>query len=117
MGSGIVGKTIKLDMARFLEHLDSATVPAAMQWQAVSQSEPATVVEGRVTDFVRVPYNGPSHGTFVVAGKQFTFSEFGLKPPLAQGSITDGVYARVTFRERPINRIELLRLEIADPNQ
>jgi len=30
--------------------------------------------------------------------------------------IKDGVYARVTFRERPINRIQILRLEIADPN-
>jgi hypothetical protein len=84
--------------------------------QPVSPSEPSTVVEGRVTNFVRMPYNGPSHGSFVVAGKQFAFSEFMLKPVPAEGSIKDGIYARVTFRERPINRIEILRLEVADPN-
>lgn len=63
-----------------------------------------------------MPYNGPSHGSFVVAGKQFTFSELMLKPNLAEGLIKEGVYARVTFRERPINRLEILRLEVADPN-
>lgn len=94
----------------------AVTFPAAIGSRSIQQSEPSTVVEGRVSNFVRMPYNGPSHGSFVVAGKQFTFSEFGLKPYPVEGSITDGVYARVTFRERPINRIQILRLEVADPN-
>jgi hypothetical protein len=94
----------------------AVTFPAAIGWWSIPQSEPSTIVEGRVTNFVRMPYNGPSHGSFVVAGKQFTWSAFGLKPISVEGSIADGVYARVTFRERPINRIEILRLEVADPN-
>jgi hypothetical protein len=89
------------------------TLPAASQWQSISQSQPFMVVEGPVTNFVREPYNGPSHGTFTVAGKQFAFPGFGGLPVLADGSIADGVYARVTFREQPINRITLLRLEVA----
>ena len=113
---GSWGKPLSWTWLVFWSIWTAATFPAARQWQAVSQNEPSTVVEGRVTNFVRMPYNGPSHGTFVVAGRQFTFSEFGLKPPPAEGSITDGVYARVTFRERPVNRIEILRLEVADPN-
>ena len=85
----------------------------ASHWQSFSQSEPSTVVEGRVTNFVRMPHNGPSNESFVVSDRRFTFSEFVLK---AIPEIKDGVYARVTFRERPINRIQILRLEVADTN-
>jgi hypothetical protein len=92
----------------------AAVFPTASQRQSVSQSEPSTVVEGPVTNFARMPYNGPSNGSFVVGGKQFAFSEFWAKPVPA--SIAEGVYARVTFRERPVNRIEILRVEVADPN-
>jgi hypothetical protein len=113
---GSWGKVLSWTWLVFWSLWTAATFPAASRWQSVSQSEPSTVVEGRVTNFVRMPYNGPSHGSFVVAGKQFTFSEFGLKPIPPEGSIKDGVYARVTFRERPVNRIEILRLEVADPN-
>jgi hypothetical protein len=106
-----MGKSIKLGLARFLEHLDGAFFWAATHRGSASQSEPSTVVEGPVTNFERMPYNGPSNESFVVAGRRFAFSEFTLKPLPA---IKDGVYARITFRERPINRIEILRLEIAD---
>jgi len=113
---GSLGKVLSWTWLVFWSVWTAAFFRAASQWPSVSQSEPSTVVEGRVTNFVRMPYNGPSHGSFVVAGRQFTFSEFGLKPPPAEGSITDGVYARVTFRERPVSRIEILRLEVADRN-
>lgn len=93
------------------------TLPVASQWQSISQGIPFTVVEGPVTNFVREPYNGPSHGTFTVAGKQFAFPGTAGKPLLVEGSITNGTYARVTFREQPINRIMLLRLEVASSNQ
>src|SRR6266566_9286968 len=113
---GSWGKVLSWTWLVFWSIWTVATFPAASQWRSVSQSAPSTVVEGRVTNFVRMPYNGPSHGSFVVAGKQFTFSEFMLKPIPAEGSIMDGVYARVTFRERPVNRIEILRLEVVDPD-
>jgi hypothetical protein len=113
-GSG--GKILSWTWLVFWSLWTAVTFPAAIGWRSIPQSEPSTVVEGRVTNFVRMPYNGPSHGSFVVAGKQFTFSEFGLKPYPVEGSITDGVYARVTFRERPINRIQILLLEVANPN-
>jgi hypothetical protein len=93
----------------------AASFSAAMQGKSVPQSESYAVVEGWITNFMRMPYNGPSHGSFVVAGKQFTFSR--IEPIPAEASITDGIYARVTFRERPFNRIEILRLQVADPNQ
>jgi hypothetical protein len=113
---GSWGKVLSWTWLVFWSVWTAASFPAASQWQSVSQSEPSTVVEGRVTNFVRMPYNGPSHGSFVVAGKQFAYSEFGMKPPPSDDSIKEGAYVRVTFRERPVNRIEILRLEIADRN-
>lgn len=92
------------------------TLPAATNWQSIAQNEPFNVVEGRVTNFVRMPYNGPSYGSFVVAGKQFSFSEFSWAPIPVENSLRDGVYARVTFSERPINRVQIMRIEVADPN-
>jgi hypothetical protein len=93
----------------------AVTYSAAMQAQSVPQSESYTVVEGPITNFMRMPYNGPAHGSFVVAGKQFNFSRIKAIP--AEASIADGVYARITFRERPLNRIEIMRLEVADQKQ
>jgi hypothetical protein len=110
---GSRGKVLSWAWLIFWSIWTAAFFLGASQWQSVPQSEPSTVVEGRVTNFVRMPYNGPSNESFVVAGRRFTFSEFMLK---AIPEIKDGVYARVTFRERPINRIQILRLEIADPN-
>jgi hypothetical protein len=92
------------------------TFPSAINWRTIAQNEPFDVAEGRVTDFVHMPYNGPSHGSFVVSGKQFRFSEFDREPIPVENWLKDGVYARVTFRERPINRIYVLRIEVADPN-
>ncbi|MGY4437110.1 hypothetical protein ACVWWO_009587 [Bradyrhizobium sp. F1.13.1] len=94
-----------------------ATLPAASQWRSISQSQPVLVVEGPVANFVREPYNGPSHGTFTVAGKQFAFPGWAGKPMFVEGSIANGTYTRVTFREQPINRITVLRLEVAGSSQ
>jgi len=113
---GSRGKILSWTWLVFWSLWTAVALPAAIGSRSIPQSEPSTVVEGRVTNFVSMPYNGPSQGGFVVAGKQFTFSEFGLKPHPVEAWIADGVYARVTFRERPINRIEILRLEVAHPN-
>lgn len=53
----------------------------------------------------------------MVAGKQFAFPGPAGKPMLVEGLITNGTYARVTFREQPIKGPTVLRLEVAGSSQ
>jgi hypothetical protein len=86
------------------------------QVPAVSPSHEQHVVAGPITHFVRMPYNGPSHGSFSVAGRSFSYSDAMMNAALANSPLRDGLHARVTYRERVIKGVEILRVEVADPN-
>jgi hypothetical protein len=74
----------------------------------------ANVVEGVVTDFRPMPYEGHARESFVVAGKEFSYSDFGVTAGFNNtrshgGPIDKGVYVRVTHRGNTILRLEIAR--------
>jgi hypothetical protein len=73
-----------------------------------------SVIEGQVTNFVPMPYEGHSDESFVVKGHRFSYSDYKLTPGFHNtashgGPIHEGLYVRVTYVGGLI-----LRLEIAE---
>jgi hypothetical protein len=82
--------------------------------RALSSGSYATA-EGRVTDFVPMPYEGHARESFVVDGQRFEYSDYKVTPGFNQtrshgGPISEGVYVRIAHQDGII-----LRLEICDP--
>lgn len=72
-----------------------------------------SVIEGRVANFVPMPYEGHADESFVLAGQRFAYSDYEITSGFNQtashgGPMRDGLYVRLCYRD---NRI--LRLEVA----
>jgi hypothetical protein len=73
-----------------------------------------SVVEGQVTDFRPMPYEGHSGESFVVSGQRFSYSDYvvtsGFHNAASHGGpIREGRYVRVSFRGNLIARLEVAR--------
>lgn len=71
-----------------------------------------SVIEGQVTNFVPMPYEGHSDESFVVKGHRFSYSDYILTPGFHNtashgGPIHEGLYVRVTYVGNLILRLEV----------
>ena len=78
------------------------------------QSGQAQVVEGVVTDFVPMPYEGHADERFAVDGHYFSYSDYvvtaGFNHTSSHGGpIRSGINVRVTFVGNVIVRLEVGR--------
>jgi hypothetical protein len=73
------------------------------------------VVEGIVTEFKPMPYSGHGYESFVVAGRTFSYSDFGIitagfnHTRSHGGPIDNGIYVRVAYTGNTIFRLEIAR--------
>lgn len=70
------------------------------------------VVEGQVSDFVPMPYEGHAMESFSVRGHKFTYSDYALTPGFHNttshgGPIRQGLGVRVSFVNNTIVRLEV----------
>jgi hypothetical protein len=77
-------------------------------------SENIDVVEGTVTQFVPMPYEGHANETFIVNGHRFAYSEYdettGFHHTQSHGGpIREGLYVRVTYSGNDIFKLEIAR--------
>jgi hypothetical protein len=74
----------------------------------------AGVIEGVVTDFRPMPYEGHADESFTVSGKRFSYSDYSVTAGFNNtrshgGPIDNGVYVRITHRGNTILRLEIAR--------
>jgi hypothetical protein len=70
------------------------------------------VVEGRVTEFVPMPYSGHSEESFTVGGHRFAYSDYVVTTGFHNtsshgGPIHEGLYVRITYLGNLIVRLEV----------
>jgi hypothetical protein len=73
-----------------------------------------TVVEGIVTDFKPMPYEGHANERFCVQGNCFEYSDYGITAGFNNtsshgGPIKNGLNVRVSFCDNEIARLEVRR--------
>ena len=73
-----------------------------------------SVVEGPVTDFVPMPYEGHSMESFTVGGRRFSYSDYEVSAGFNNtashgGPIRAGLHVRVTYWGNLILRLEVAR--------
>ena len=71
-----------------------------------------STIEGRVTDFVPMPYGGHSNEHFTVHGVQFSYSDYLIAPCFNNtsshgGPIREGLWVRLSYRDNCILKIEV----------
>jgi hypothetical protein len=71
-----------------------------------------SVVEGPVTDFVPMPYEGQSQENFAVNGHRFSYSDYSMTAGLRNaashgGPIREGLYVRISYSGNLILRLEV----------
>ena len=76
------------------------------------QDRDYSVVEGKVTNFVPMPFEGHALESFVVGGKRFTYSDYiatrGFRNTASHGGpIREGLTVRITHRGNLILRLEI----------
>lgn len=81
---------------------------------AALRDDTASVVEGRVTNFVPMPYTGHAQEHFTVSGQRFSYSDYTMSSRFHNsashgGPIREGLQVRITYLGQRI-----LRLEIAE---
>ena len=72
------------------------------------------VVEGRVTKFVPMPYQGHANESFVVDGHKFSYSDYDLTKGFNWtqshgGPIRDGLQVRITYVGDSIVKLEIAK--------
>jgi hypothetical protein len=80
----------------------------------IAHNENVDVAEGRVTQFVPMPYEGHADETFVVNGHRFAYSEYdettGFHHTQSHGGpMRDGLQVRITFVGDAITKLEIAR--------
>ena len=78
------------------------------------QNGGADLVEGQVTHFFSMPYEGHIHETFVVGGKRFSYSDYepssGFNNTRSHGGpIREGLQVRIWHIDGRIARLEIAR--------
>jgi len=76
-----------------------------------------SVIEGRVHDFVPMPFSGHSNEQFTVNGVHFSYSDLEIHPCFNNtsshgGPIRDGIWVRLSYERNCI-----LRIEVWDPGR
>jgi hypothetical protein len=71
-----------------------------------------SIIEGRVADFVPMPYGGHSEEQFTVSGLRFSYSDYILVPCFNNtsshgGPIREGLWVRLSYRGNCILKIEV----------
>jgi hypothetical protein len=71
-----------------------------------------SVVEGPVTDFVPMPYEGHSQESFTVNGHRFSYSDYSMTAGFRNaashgGPIREGLYVRISYSGNLILRLEV----------
>ena len=71
-----------------------------------------SIIEGRVTDFVPMPYGGHPDEQFTVSGVRFSYSDYIVVPCFNNttshgGPIRDGLWVRLSYRGNCILKIEV----------
>jgi hypothetical protein len=79
---------------------------------AASRDHRYRVVEGRVTDFVAMPYTGHALESFVAGGRKFSYSDYILtgcfnKTSSHGGPIRSGLSVRISYTGNCIVRLEV----------
>jgi hypothetical protein len=90
---------------------DTYGIPEATQ--ALREGRVSTV-EGRVTDFVPMPYGGHPDEQFTVSGVRFSYSDYLIVPCFNNassqgGPIKEGLWVRLSYRDNCILKIEVWR--------
>jgi hypothetical protein len=87
------------------------------RWRCISwaRAEDFAVVEGRVHDFVPMPYAGHADESFGVGDTRFSYSDFNISKggfnntASHGGPIREGLYVRVSHRNGRILKLEVPR--------
>jgi hypothetical protein len=79
---------------------------------AAALQRPFDVVEGTVTNFVPMPYEGHKMESFEVGGRRFSYSDYILTPGFHNtashgGPIKPGLHVRLSYAGNDILRIEV----------
>ena len=72
------------------------------------------VVEGRVTEFVPMPYQGHANESFVVSGHRFSYSDYDLTKGFNWtqshgGPIRENLQVRITYVDDSIVKLEIAK--------
>lgn len=83
---------------------------------------PRSTVEGVVTDFQPMPYEGHRDECFSVQEQRFCYSDYELTPGFHRsashgGPIHEGLPVRITYRDGMILRLQIPADRVQDPNQ
>jgi len=79
-----------------------------------------STIEGRVVDFVPMPFGGHADEQFTVSGVRFSYSDYVVVPCFNNtsshgGPIRDGLWVRLAYRDNCILRIEVWKPSSATP--
>ena len=82
--------------------------------RTMARNENVDIVEGKVTDFVPMPYEGHADETFVVGGHRFAYSEYdetkGFNHTRSHGGpMNEGLQVRITYVDDSILKLEIAK--------
>lgn len=71
-----------------------------------------SIIEGRVEDFVPMPYGGHPEEQFTVSGVRFSYSDYVIQPCFNNtsshgGPVRKGMWVRLSYRDNCILKIEV----------
>jgi hypothetical protein len=82
--------------------------------RSAARNGSAEIVEGKVEQFVPMPYEGHAHETFIVNGRYFSYSDFDLTRGFNNtqshgGPIKEGLQVRITHVDGSIVKLEIAK--------
>ena len=79
-----------------------------------------SIVEGTVTEFHPMPYEGHDEECFTVKTQRFCYSDYDVTPGFHNaashgGPIRDGIHVRIAYQGRSILRLQIRQVEVPTP--